>query len=180
MRDLRILLWLAMLVPLIIFTHCGNDRTHPPESPPGKLRESLIKANKQAVETEKEQIDDFLRRHKWDMQETGTGLRYMIYENGDGKIPEEGDTVRLAYTTSLLNGDTVYTSVEKGPMIFVLGRGEAISGLEEGILLMKVGDRAKFIIPSHLAFGLIGDQNKIRDKVTLVYDVKLLGVADHN
>lgn len=180
MRDSRILPWLVIPAFLLFLIRCGNDRSQKTAPPPGSLRESLIHANKQAVEAEKEQIDDFLRRHKWDMQETGTGLRYMVYEHGNGEEPEEGDSVRLEYTTTLLNGDTVYSSSMEGPMVFVLGRGEAISGLEEGILLMKVGDRAKFIIPSHLAFGLIGDQNKIRDKVTLVYDVKLLGVAGQN
>ena len=41
---------------------------------------------------------------------------------------------------------------------------------------MKVGDKAKFIIPSHLAFGLLGDENKIPKRATLVYDVELIDV----
>jgi len=41
---------------------------------------------------------------------------------------------------------------------------------------MRVGDRAKFIIPSHLAFGLIGDQKKIRHKATLVYDLEFVSM----
>jgi FKBP-type peptidyl-prolyl cis-trans isomerase FkpA len=48
------------------------------------------------------------------------------------------------------------------------------AGLEEGILLMHKGGKAKFILPSHLAFGLIGDQNKIPGKSTLIYDVNLI------
>ncbi|MGE5317418.1 MAG: FKBP-type peptidyl-prolyl cis-trans isomerase, partial [Chloroflexota bacterium] len=37
-----------------------------------------------------------------------------------------------------------------------------------------VGDHAKFVIPSHLGFGLIGDQNKVPPKSTLIYDIELL------
>jgi FKBP-type peptidyl-prolyl cis-trans isomerase len=41
---------------------------------------------------------------------------------------------------------------------------------------MHVGDRAKFIVPSHLAFGLLGDQNKIPQHATLVYDIELVKI----
>ena len=49
-------------------------------------------------------------------------------------------------------------------------------GLEEGILFMCEGDRAKFILPSHRAFGLTDDQDKIPPKATLIYDVKLIKI----
>jgi FKBP-type peptidyl-prolyl cis-trans isomerase len=43
-------------------------------------------------------------------------------------------------------------------------------------MLMKEGEKAIFIIPSHLAFGLLGDENKIPKRATLVYDVELVQV----
>jgi len=46
--------------------------------------------------------------------------------------------------------------------------------LEEGLLLLHQGDKAKFIIPSHLAYGLLGDQKQIPPGATLVYDVELI------
>jgi FKBP-type peptidyl-prolyl cis-trans isomerase len=82
----------------------------------------------------------------------------------------------LNYTLTLLTGDTVYTSRNDGPLLFEVGKGQVITGLEEAILLLRVGDRAKIIIPSHLAFGLIGDQNKINHKASLVYDVELVSL----
>ena len=51
-----------------------------------------------------------------------------------------------------------------------------VAFLEEGILLLKEGDRAKFIIPSHLAFGLLGDMKKIPAKAVLVYDIELIKI----
>jgi FKBP-type peptidyl-prolyl cis-trans isomerase len=112
------------------------------------------------------------------MKSSGSGLRYWIDGKGYGIMPEAGDRVSLLYTVTLLTGDTIYSSDQDGgPLTFRAGRAEVISGLEEGILLMKEGDQAKFIIPSHLAYGLTGDQEKIRDKVTLVYDIKLLSVG---
>ncbi len=46
--------------------------------------------------------------------------------------------------------------------------------MKQGILFLKTGDRVKFILPSHLAFGLAGDGDKIPAKAALVYDIELL------
>jgi FKBP-type peptidyl-prolyl cis-trans isomerase len=74
----------------------------------------------------------------------------------------------------LIDGSEIYSSDQSGNKEFVIGRGGVESGLEEGILLMRQGDRAKFIIPSHLGFGLLGDQDKVPPKSTLIYDLELL------
>ena len=76
----------------------------------------------------------------------------------------------------LLNGETIYRSENKGIKEFLIGKGGVESGLEEGILLLHQGDKARFIIPSHLAFGLLGDSDKIPEKASLVYDVELIKI----
>jgi FKBP-type peptidyl-prolyl cis-trans isomerase len=141
-----------------------------------ELEKPLIEANKKIIKTERQQIDDYVARHSWEMDETGTGLLYRIYKKGDGEKADEGKTAHIKYSVSLLNGDQVYSSEELGSKSFRIGRGGVESGLEEGILLMRVGDRAKLILPSHLAFGLLGDQNKISGKTTLVYDLELMAL----
>jgi len=138
------------------------------------MSEPLIQVNKQLVMTEDQRIDDFISRHNWKMNATGTGLRFVIYRHGNGPKAEIGQVSRFNYSLVLLNGDTISTSSESGPMEFMIGQGGVESGLEEGILLLKKGDRAKLIIPSHLAFGLVGDMDKIPAKATLVYDIELI------
>lgn len=139
-------------------------------------QESLIKANKMAVKTEEQQINDFIERVKWKMLDTGTGLKYNIYEKGGGEPAVIGKIAELEYSVTLITGDVVYSSKDFGNKVFTIGKGGVESGLEEGILFLHEGDRAKFIIPSHLAFGLMGDQNKIPPKTTLIYDVKLIKI----
>lgn len=170
----------VLTLAVILLASCNQPSPERKLPDPGQVREPLLKANKEAVQTENEQIRDFLRRYKWPMQETGSGLLYHIYVNGSGPEVENGDLVEISYVISLLNGDTVYNSAEKGSLVFVSGRAQVISGLEEGILLLKKGDRAKFIIPSHLAFGLIGDQDKIGQKATLVYDINVINVRKNH
>lgn len=141
-----------------------------------ELQEPLLKANKQAVITEDVQIENFITRHKWQMQKTGSGLRYAIYEKGKGSIAQTGRIAIIEYSVELITGELIYTSEDVGPKEFLIGKGGVESGIEEGILLLHVGDRAKFIIPSHLGFGLLGDQNKVPPKSTLIYDIKLLEI----
>ena len=59
---------------------------------------------------------------------------------------------------------------------FEIGKSRVVNGLEEGVLLMKKGGRAKLIVPSHLAFGLLGDPGKIPARAVLVYDVELCDI----
>jgi len=170
------------IVRLLVFTFvflmsCHRQSSEKQEvASSSNYEESLIEANKKAVKTEEQQINDFVKRVKWKMLDTGTGLRYNIYETGNGKPAELGKIAELEYNVSLISGDIVYSSKTTGNKVFTIGKGGVESGLEEGILLLHEGDHAKFIIPSHLAFGLMGDQNKIPPKTTLVYDVKLIKI----
>lgn len=166
---------LVLLLPLAVI-HCRQRESRQPAPDPAGLRDPLIKANQEAARTEKEQIDDFIRRYRWKMISTETGIRYMITREGQGARAEAGRMVELAYAMTLLNGDTVYTSSKDGLLRFRVGQGQVISGIEEAILLLRVGDQAKIIIPSHLAFGLIGDQDRIHHKASLVYDLEFLSM----
>ncbi len=139
-----------------------------------ELQEPLIQANKKAVTAEDIQIDNYIQRHNWKMNTTGSGLRYAIYKKGIGEKAETGKIAVLNYSVELITGEEIYSSKKDGVKEFLIGKGGVESGLEEGILLLRVGDRAKFIIPSHLGFGLIGDQDKVPPKSTLIYDIELI------
>jgi FKBP-type peptidyl-prolyl cis-trans isomerase FkpA len=168
--------WFILLFTLSLLISCGQGKRGNEKQDPAAYRESLLKANQEAVRVENEQIDDYIIRHNLKMEKTETGIRMMIIKQGIGAKAETGKTVKLSYTVTLLTGDTIYSAYEDGPLIFEVGKGQVITGLEEAILLLRVGDRAKFIIPSHLAFGLIGDQKKILHKATLVYDMEFISM----
>jgi len=109
--------------------------------------------------------------------ETESGLRYKIIQEGNGKKATKGSTVSVHYKGQLDNGqvfDSSYT--RKQPIDFTLGVGQVISGWDEGIQLLKVGDKARFIIPSNLAYGSQGAGGVIPPDAILVFDVELMGV----
>ena len=142
-------------------------------------KESLIRANKGLVTIDKERIEAFAERHQWEMSTTETGLWYQIYEHGTGDSARNGLIASLKYTISLLDGTLCYTSDSTGEKTFLIGQGGVESGLEEGILLMRCGDKARFIMPPHLAHGLPGDNDKIPPRSTIVYQVELLNLTNH-
>lgn len=139
-----------------------------------ELKEPLIKTNKYLTRTEKEDIDDFVQRYHWNMISTGTGLMYMIEDQGNAKKANYGNIVKAKYTLKLLNGDIVYNSENDGLLEFQVGKGGVPTGLEEGILLLGLHSKAKFILPSHLAFGLLGDSKRIPPRSVLIYDLEII------
>ncbi len=110
-------------------------------------------------------------------EKTESGLRYKFIQKGEGKKAENNKTVSVHYSGSLENGkvfDSSYT--RKKPIEFPLGQGNVIEGWDEGIALLRVGDKARFVIPSHLGYGKQGAGGVIPPDATLIFDVELMDV----
>jgi len=160
---------------LLTGVSCNQEQQPQQRTPtPEEREQSLIDMNKNLLSEESARIDAYVKQKGWSVQKTGTGLRYYIYKDGAGEMPKEGAVVAIHYEVSLLDGTICYTSRESGPREFLVGQDYIETGLHEGVQLMKVGDKAKFVLPSHLAHGLAGDRNKIPARASVVYDIELL------
>ena len=110
-------------------------------------------------------------------EKTESGLRYQFIQRGSGKKAENGKTVAVHYEGSLENGKVFDSSYpRKKPIEFRLGQGQVIEGWDEGITLLQVGDKARFVIPSDLAYGPSGAGGVIPPHATLIFDVELMDV----
>ena len=99
------------------------------------------------------------------------------FVEGNGKKAEAGKTVSVHYTGQLENGKTFDSSYpRKKPIEFPLGKGHVIEGWDEGIALLQVGDKARFVIPSYLGYGSRGAGGVIPPDATLIFDVELMDV----
>lgn len=109
-------------------------------------------------------------------QKTATGLRYIVEKEGTGAAPLATSQVTVHYTGMLLDGKKFDSSVDRGqPATFPLN--QVIPGWTEGLQLMKVGGKTKFIIPPTLGYGAAGAGNGlIPPNAWLVFDVELLDV----
>ncbi len=108
---------------------------------------------------------------------TESGLRYQILQEGNGAKAEKGKTVSVHYKGQLADGTVFDSSYKrKEPIEFPLGVGQVISGWDEGVQLLKIGDKARFVIPSHLGYGSAGAGGVIPPDATLIFDVELMDV----
>jgi peptidyl-prolyl cis-trans isomerase A (cyclophilin A) len=129
-----------------------------------------IQAEKDAAEAKMEQLAA-------GFDKTESGLRYKMIQKGSGKKAEVGRTVSVHYTGQLEDGKVFDSSVpRKKPIDFPLGQGHVIEGWDEGIALLQVGDKARFVIPSHLGYGANGAGGVIPPNATLIFDVELMDV----
>ncbi len=108
---------------------------------------------------------------------TESGLRYQILQEGSGSNAKKGQTVSVHYKGQLTDGTVFDSSYKRNqPIDFQLGVGQVISGWDEGIQLLKVGDKARFVIPSDLAYGSAGAGGVIPPDANLIFDVELMDV----
>ena len=108
-------------------------------------------------------------------EETSSGLKYKILNKGNGDYPIKGDKVKVHYKGMLID-ETVFDSSYKRnqPIEFNVGIGQVIPGWDEGIMLLKKGEKAKFVIPSNLGYGETGAGGVIPPNATLIFEVELL------
>ena len=97
---------------------------------------------------------------------------------GNGAAPSKGDLVTVHYTGWLTTGEKFDSSRDRDePFAFVLGDGQVIAGWDLGVATMKIGDKVKLTIPSHLGYGPRGFPGAIPPNATLVFEVELLAIA---
>ena len=99
-------------------------------------------------------------------------------EVGDGDEAVSGKVVEVHYVgVSWATGDQFDASWDRGDTFkFKLGKGQVISGWDQGVAGMKVGGRRRITIPPHLAYGKRGAGAVIGPDETLVFVVDLVGV----
>jgi len=168
--------WYVFLV-MLLFASCGEQKPKPAATnQEEQLKESLEKANRYLVNDEEEDIQNYIHRHNYEMISTGTGLRYQVLHQGAGDTICPGQLVSLEYELRNIMGDVIYTSENDGVKSFVVGHGDVESGLDEAVRHLRKDDVAVVIIPSHLGYGLLGDQKSIPERATLIYTLKVKDV----
>jgi len=104
-----------------------------------------------------------------------SGLVYKTLKPGNGATPAATDKVKVNYEGRLTNG-TVFDSSYKRGQPAEFGLNQVIKCWTEGVQKMKVGEKARLVCPSDIAYGDHGHPPTIPGGATLVFDVELLGI----
>lgn len=105
-----------------------------------------------------------------DYTTTDSGLKYHIFEQGDGDTAVVGDLVTIDFTFWLEDGSLVGSTKTMGsPFTFVVGSEASLPGLDEGILLLNNGGSAQLLLTPELGDG---------SGASYVFEVELLEVND--
>jgi len=116
-------------------------------------------------------IEEYLKENNLTAQSTESGLRYVVEAEGTGNHPQLGDSVSVRYAGSLLDG----TEFDAGVYTFPLG-GQVIQGWNEGIPLLKKGEKGTLFIPSMLGYGPRGSGAVIPPNAVLKFEVELVDI----
>ncbi|MDF2156555.1 FKBP-type peptidyl-prolyl cis-trans isomerase [Algoriphagus sp. CAU 1675] len=142
------------------------------------------------VVEEGQKIEEYAAEKGLDVQKTENGLYYVIEAEGTGDAISPGTTMYVNYAGYLLDGtlfDTSYEEIAKEnniynpqrpyePLPVNVGMGQVIPGWDEGLMLLKKGSKAKFLIPSPLAYGENGAGGLIGPNSILIFDVEVTDV----
>src|SRR5690606_21460293 len=170
---------LLFICLLMLAGGCREKRQHPTQGMSNEeMREMLMESSRYAAQREDAEIDEFIKKQDLELQTSGTGLRYLVYS----AQPEPCDSIEseqrvwLNYKVSLLDGKVCYSSQKDEPRSFTVDHDDVESGLHEAVKYMCEGDSGYFILPSHLAHGLTGDQQKIPSNSPIIYEIEIVKV----
>lgn len=164
--------YISLFLLAFLFSCTENEK---PVEPVKWTKEQSVQLGEELAKEEELRIQLFLERQtNFTFTKTGSGLYYANIIPGDGEsLASEGDVACVDIEIMLLDKTMCYETNEDECLELKIDKSEAESGLQEALKLMKEGDRSMLIIPSHLAHGLVGDQDKIPPLSTLFVDVTL-------
>ncbi|MDC0460254.1 FKBP-type peptidyl-prolyl cis-trans isomerase [Crocinitomicaceae bacterium] len=174
---------LAVTLCLLLFLSCRNEKdteqiVETPKTESEWSSNHSVDFNQEIHVREEIDIALYLEHHKdLKMTQSSSGLRYTIIVNdeSDETLAQEGDVLDLDLKIELLDGTLCYET-DSVPERIVLGRSERESGLQEALAMMKKKDKAKLILPSYLAYGLLGDSESIPPQSIIIIEVELLNI----
>ncbi|MBP5535341.1 MAG: FKBP-type peptidyl-prolyl cis-trans isomerase [Bacteroidales bacterium] len=177
----KTLLWVAVgatalvLLCIAVVVMVLGDRRNPPViEPAGKekdpLKEHMVNANKYIAQSEATSISAYIERRKWPMVQMPNGGWLWEYERGAGEAIQPDERVALCYNLEAINGVRIYTDKRDTVMV---GRQQTMVGLDAALTSLHHGSKARLVLPSSLAYGIAGDNDRVPKSAIVILDVTI-------
>lgn len=160
---------ILILIALFIFIMDTNSPSNPEPT-----------SDDEATQEQLDELAESLDLDTTSQDSTVTDAEELVIEDlveGTGEEVKEGDTVKVHYTGTLLDGTKFDSSLDRGePFEFTVGAGQVIVGWEQGLVGMKVGGKRKLTIPSSLGYGPNGNPPVIPPNAGLIFEIELIEI----
>lgn len=156
----------------------GPEARRPIQSHSGTFIKESAKRNKEIYEGEKKYIQDLIAKDSsktYLASENGFWYYYNVRDTAQTQTPEVGDIVEFYYNIKDLNGNSILSEEEIGPQHYKIDQSnqDLISGVREGLKIMKEGEVVTFLLPSYKAFGYYGIEDKLGTNIPVQSTVRL-------
>lgn len=169
-----------VLLMFLVFFSCKEPKARrPKEHSVTNFHKEIIAHNKKMNAIENKRINYFISKdsiYNYISSSNGFWYAYIDKDTLGTKTPKLNDLVTLEYDISSLNNQLIY---EKKQITYKVDKQDFIPGLQEGIKLMKEGEKLVFIIPSYKGFGITGDGDKIKINQTIKSTLKLIQITNN-
>ena len=173
---------LFILIVLLTIVSCKTPEARRPEKQStGTFIEASAERNKKIFEAEKEQIEALINSDPtvtYQSSDSGFWYRYISKDTLTSHKPILGDKITFTYDVKKLDGSVVLSEEENGLQQYKVDQSnqDLISGIRDGVKLMKVGETITFLFPSYKAYGYYGIDNKLGTNVPIQSTVTLKSI----
>lgn len=170
---------LILLQLLLFVVACKSpEARRPVKSSSGTFIKESVARNKKIVKKEEAIINAIMKADttkEYLASENGFWYYYEAKDTLASVMPKVGDEVTFTYDLKQLNGDLIFSEEDNGLQNYIIDQTnqELISGIREGLKLMKAGEKVTFLFPSYKAFGYYGIENKLGTNVPIQSTVTL-------
>lgn len=176
MKAIRIIVLCCLFC--ISFSACKQhqDARRPVSRASGVFMKKSVERNKKLIATEEDRIQAVMKKNpniSYFASTKGYWYSYETRNTSDTLTPKKGDIAFFNYELKDLEGNVFYSEVELRPQVYRVDKQEIMTGLREGIKLMRKNERVNFLFPSHIAYGYHGDNKKIGPNQPLICTVTL-------
>jgi len=175
----------VLVVILLIFAiGCHKPEPRKPVSyTSGSYLDESLKRNKALLKAEEEAIFAIIEKDSLNTyynSSDGLWYHYNIKNTADTLTPKFGDQVTFTYNLRTFSEDTIYTMEEVGLKTYRIDQQRLMTGLREGLKIMKSNEVVTFLIPSSRAYGFYGDKNRIGSDLPLKATIQLNTIKQVN
>lgn len=141
----------------------------------GSYMKTSIERNKKMNASEEQAILNEIKKdslHQFKQSEQGFWYAFIHKNTQDTTTLKKGDQIALSLEIKTVEGTVIYDSLTAEPKIYKVDQQKVFPGFREAIKLMKPNETARFYFPSAVAYGYLGDKNKIEANQSLLVEIK--------